>query len=399
MAAALVAACITSFVVFNTREMTQAQRDGWRLTMHTQLDGVVEQAERWLQEREEAAKAAAGFEPVTLAYSRLRAITRWEERDQAVQWRASLKALLAPTLNRNGIVGYVMTTRGGQVLADSGNLAGQFLDSEVEQSLLRQTLTGPRYAQVTLPATWGRSAAFQYNGPVMLAAAAIWPRGADMEPGVLILVIDPRAHFDDIFKRARIGKSGETYAVSASGLFVTPSRFEPHRRQQSSRVAVPAPHASSAPNAGLPLTQAANQLLEGRSGQNLEGYPHYRGVQVIGLWRWSGAHGFGVITEVDEAEAYESLRSIRRQSALTIASTLFLISALLGGFVWWNRRMAAALADLGLPLGFSPNTDRVMLCGSMAMIKETGELLETYGLKEGSNAEPGDYVLERAFVG
>ena len=26
-------------------------------------------------------------------------------------------------------------------------------------------------------------------------------------------------------------------------------------------------------------------------------------------------------------------------------------------------------------------------------------MLETYGLKEGSNAEPGDYVLERAFVG
>ncbi len=56
-------------------------------------------------------------------------------------------------------------------------------------------------------------------------------------------------------------------------------------------------------------------------------------------------------------------------------------------------------ADLQLPIGFSPNSDRVMLCGSMAMIKETGELLETYGLKEGSNAEPGDYVLERAFVG
>jgi len=56
-------------------------------------------------------------------------------------------------------------------------------------------------------------------------------------------------------------------------------------------------------------------------------------------------------------------------------------------------------ADLGLPDGFSPERDRVMLCGSMAMIKETGELLEGFGLREGSNAEPGDYVLERAFVG
>ena len=55
--------------------------------------------------------------------------------------------------------------------------------------------------------------------------------------------------------------------------------------------------------------------------------------------------------------------------------------------------------DLGLPDGFDPARDRAMLCGSMAMIKEAGELLETYGLKEGSNAEPADYVLERAFVG
>jgi ferredoxin--NADP+ reductase len=39
-----------------------------------------------------------------------------------------------------------------------------------------------------------------------------------------------------------------------------------------------------------------------------------------------------------------------------------------------------------------------MLCGSMAMIKETAELLETLGFTEGSNAHPGDYVIERAFV-
>ena len=56
--------------------------------------------------------------------------------------------------------------------------------------------------------------------------------------------------------------------------------------------------------------------------------------------------------------------------------------------------------EIALPSGpFDPARDRAMLCGSMAMIKEAGELLETYGLKEGSNAEPADYVLERAFVG
>jgi ferredoxin--NADP+ reductase len=60
----------------------------------------------------------------------------------------------------------------------------------------------------------------------------------------------------------------------------------------------------------------------------------------------------------------------------------------------------ALFTDLGIDqTQFNPEEDRVMLCGSMAMIKETAALLEAHGLVEGSNAEPGDFVLERAFVG
>ena len=55
--------------------------------------------------------------------------------------------------------------------------------------------------------------------------------------------------------------------------------------------------------------------------------------------------------------------------------------------------------DLGLPEGFDPAVDRIMVCGSMAMIRDLAALLEAAGLAEGSNHEPGDYVIERAFVG
>jgi ferredoxin--NADP+ reductase len=51
------------------------------------------------------------------------------------------------------------------------------------------------------------------------------------------------------------------------------------------------------------------------------------------------------------------------------------------------------------PPFFDPEHDRIMLCGSMAMIKQTAELLDAKGFTEGSNAHPGDYVIERAFVG
>lgn len=50
------------------------------------------------------------------------------------------------------------------------------------------------------------------------------------------------------------------------------------------------------------------------------------------------------------------------------------------------------------PAQFDPETDRIMLCGSTAMIREAAQLAEAAGLDEGSNANPGRYVIERAFV-
>ncbi|HEY1611158.1 MAG TPA: ferredoxin--NADP reductase [Paraburkholderia sp.] len=55
-------------------------------------------------------------------------------------------------------------------------------------------------------------------------------------------------------------------------------------------------------------------------------------------------------------------------------------------------------ADLDLP-SFSVENDRVMLCGSPHMLRDTRELLDSLGFKEGSNNEPGHYVIEKAFVG
>jgi len=54
--------------------------------------------------------------------------------------------------------------------------------------------------------------------------------------------------------------------------------------------------------------------------------------------------------------------------------------------------------SVGLP-PFNPETDRAMICGSTAMIADTKALLEQAGLEEGSNANPAEFVIEKAFVG
>ncbi len=54
--------------------------------------------------------------------------------------------------------------------------------------------------------------------------------------------------------------------------------------------------------------------------------------------------------------------------------------------------------DIGLP-PLDPAADRAMICGSPGMLKDISVLLDERGLKiSGGVGEPGDYVIERAFV-
>src|SRR5690606_37882363 len=54
--------------------------------------------------------------------------------------------------------------------------------------------------------------------------------------------------------------------------------------------------------------------------------------------------------------------------------------------------------DIGLP-PLNPEHDRAMLCGSPAMLADISSLLDARGFKVSpGTGEPGDYVVERAFV-
>ena len=56
------------------------------------------------------------------------------------------------------------------------------------------------------------------------------------------------------------------------------------------------------------------------------------------------------------------------------------------------------LSDLGID-SINPKTDRAMVCGSLGLNTDLKAILESYGLKEGANSEPAEYVVEKAFVG
>lgn len=63
-----------------------------------------------------------------------------------------------------------------------------------------------------------------------------------------------------------------------------------------------------------------------------------------------------------------------------------------------NLTSGKVFADLGLA-PMDPATDRAMVCGSLAFNIDVKAVLEGFGLREGANSDPREYVVEKAFVG
>ena len=63
-----------------------------------------------------------------------------------------------------------------------------------------------------------------------------------------------------------------------------------------------------------------------------------------------------------------------------------------------NLTSGKVFADLGLPPMYA-GCDRAMVCGSLAFNTDVKAVLEGFGLTEGANSDPREYVVEKAFVG
>jgi ferredoxin--NADP+ reductase len=98
---------------------------------------------------------------------------------------------------------------------------------------------------------------------------------------------------------------------------------------------------------------------------------------------------------MDGIRTHEFLPEIVGDKLTLIGTTTREQSPAMGRMTDWIRDGRLATAAGG---ALSPETDRVMICGSMAMLQEHKALCEAAGFVEGSNSEPGQFVIEKAFV-
>ncbi|MET0283217.1 MAG: serine/threonine-protein kinase [Polyangiales bacterium] len=163
---------------------------------------------------------------------------------------------------------------------------------------------------------------------------------------------------------ARIGRTGETYAFDQRGVMLSQSRFEAELRTANlftlvdgrTRVElrdpggrVAAGFVPSQPRPSQPLTFMAQQALAGRAGVNVRGYRDYRGVEVVGAWRWLPESQLGVAVEIDSDEAFALNSSLQRALVAVYIAMAFALIAVGGGTRMYQhgRKQIAAAEQLG----------------------------------------------------
>jgi PAS domain S-box-containing protein len=144
------------------------------------------------------------------------------------------------------------------------------------------------------------------------------------------LLLSPARFTDDLIKLGLI-KPGQSSALRI--------------RIQDHSATLPA-HAS-AQSVEQPLTRMAASATQGQQGTELTGYRDYRGVLVVGAWRWNTELGVGLAAEQDIAEAKNALHLMRNlvYGAGWIASVALLL--VLYAFGVGRRQLRESQSRLG----------------------------------------------------
>lgn len=285
---------------------------------------------------------------------------------------AGLDKSLSPWMSDREYLGYVVVSREGRrFFSVFGNQLKSISSSEEVRQAIANAFLGKSVLSVpfnraqltTLPGAQGKP------GSAMLLAAPVRDLAGNVI-AVLGLFLDPM-RFTELTQLGQMGLTGETYAVDRHGQMLTKTRFNESVsglvRAKSQSDTSPflqlrdpggnllhgfSPITSSD---AWPLTRMASSISRFESGIDMEGYRDYRGILVVGAWTWDKQLGFGLATEMDFAEAYQSLSMINWLTAamilsLVVGSALSLIlfhlrnKALRNAFA--SEQVAGARAEL-----------------------------------------------------
>ncbi len=357
LAVGLAAVFASGLMWRNMLQLELAEHEDLHDAFDTVLNSTSKAVQQWLREQQREARIWADH----LAAENMVEIFHGLEANNTGSSSLSVNTYLNSTLEtlvkEQGYEAYLIIGNDGHILAsDNSSLIEQHLEELVGRDFIHDTFIAPDYSAMMLPRMWKHSDG--ENRAMMMVGAAI-PANGIASDFALVLLIDPEKEFTEILQRGRIGSSGESYAFNRSGELISESRFDEDLRD----IGLVSPDQRGILNIHVrdpggnmvegfqptsdrnlqTLTRMAASATRGHSSFDLDGYNDYRGVPVIGVWTWLEELGMGITTEMDVAEATESIKQIRQQAYATIILIITLLTGLTVIFV--RNRINVAVAQ------------------------------------------------------
>ena len=339
----------------------ESLRDLRAATLHTMLEAQIKALRLWSDDRKADVDSWARDERVRHRVESLVALARRTGGDGRALWtspaRAELDALLAPMLQDAVADAFSVIEPSGRILATRvPQNAGRTVDAASFLPRLAEVFKGnARFIRPSSERDRVESAAAAAPArPVVWFEAPV--RGERGEVIAALGIAHPgEGQFANILNVVRPGRTGEVYAFDEQGVMLSESRFvEDLRRvglvprEPASGAALqvqvrdPGGDLSAGYQPGLelaarPLTQLAALAVasrakpdaEERQGVILEPYRNYRGVAVIGAWKWLADMDMGLAIEVDAKEAYAPLGYLNFAFGLILAMLVAAVAAAL----------------------------------------------------------------------
>ncbi len=217
--------------------------------------------------------------------------------------------------------------------------------------------------------------------PAMFISAPIKDK-SDCVVGTVILRIDVSG-INKMMQNIHIGVTGETYLIDGHGYMLTESRFVEGLKSQQrvkKRSALELKVTDPGTNS---LTKGVRECLKGSGGFDADGYTDYRGVKVLGFWKWMPDYGWGVIAEVDVSEGYGKLYELRNyvlfifgMVAMGVIVVVFFLSKKISAPIHYIAETAKAIANGSYKTRviYQSNDEIGELAGA---VNKMAELLET----------------------
>lgn len=210
-----------------------------------------------------------------------------------------------------------------------------------EDEYFKKAMDGETFTSQIMPSTIPIENTFgkiETGVPTMVVSTPITDRNRIM--GIVCFRVDV-SKISEFMRSIKLGASGETYLIDKQGYMLTESRFVPYLKkvglvEKGTTLEMKLIN----PETGK-LTKAVSECLKGYEGYDGDGYLDYRGVKVIGFWKWISELDWGVVAEIDYDEGYKEVITLHRN--VTTIMVIVTIGIIVFAFIMGQRMTAPIL--------------------------------------------------------